>query len=176
MSHPRALRIFCDHKNMEYLLNPPKTLKAAAISRLYRWVLLLQNFRMTVFHLKGEFNRFADVLSRWAHLGGEIRELEEQQRAMEIFRPKRKNNSRISGTLEIVDPPLSTEKWIQVASLVAQATSEEALKPVLNGPYWSLAVNRWTDEEEYNDFLWRRISFLCPAYEEAWEPVTEEGA
>ena len=66
------------------------------------------------------------------------------------------------------------EKWIQVASLVAQATSEVALKPVLNGPYWSLAVSRWTEETEYNDFLWRRISFLSPTYEETWEPVTEE--
>ena len=81
---------------------------------------------------------------------------------MDVFRPKRHNNSRISGTIEIVDPPLSTEKWIQVASLVAQATGEEALKPILNGPYWSLAVSRWTEEEEYNDFLWRRVSFLSP--------------
>ena len=81
---------------------------------------------------------------------------------MEVFRPKRHNNSRISGTIEIVDPPLSAEKWIQVASLVTQATNEEALKPVLNRPYWSLAVSKWTEEEEYNDFLWRRSQLLIP--------------
>ena len=41
-----------------------------------------------MFDLKGEFNRFVDFLSRWAHLVGEVRELEEKQRAMEVFRPK----------------------------------------------------------------------------------------
>ena len=120
MSHPKNIKVFCDHKNMEYLLNPPRTLKAAAISRLYRWVLLLQNFKLTVFHLKGEFNKFADVLSRWAHLGQSIEEIEEQERAKELFRPTRTANKRVSGTIELIDPPEIDANWFAVAQYVAR--------------------------------------------------------
>ena len=174
MSHPRNIKVFCDHKNMEYLLNPPRTLKAAAISRLYRWVLLLQNFKLTVFHLKGEFNKFADIMSRWAHLGQSIEEIEEQERAKELFRPNRTKNKRVSGTIELIDPPDVGANWLTVAQYVARVSSDEALKPVLNSPYWSLAVERWSSDADYNEYLWKRISFLSPACQEKWEPITED--
>ena len=43
---------------------------------------------------------------------------------------------------------------------VSQAVTEEALKPILNGPYESVAVSQWSDEEKQSKLLWNRVGFL----------------
>jgi len=64
-SHPTPIILGTDHKNLYYLLNPGHETKSSSLSRLYRWVLKLQEFSLRVIHLPGEKNICADLLSCW---------------------------------------------------------------------------------------------------------------
>ena len=81
--HPREFRIFCDHQNLEAILNPSgkQVENKATLSRLYRRGVLISEFTFTIKHVPGQYNVFADLLTRWgitnvgvslAHRGGLI--------------------------------------------------------------------------------------------------------
>ena len=69
-SHPGGIKLFSDHKNLFYLLNPVDlTNRLSSFSRLHRWVLSIQEFLILVTHVGTDFNLFADLLSRWGYFG-----------------------------------------------------------------------------------------------------------
>ena len=49
-----------NHMNFIHMFKPPASAKSILISRLYRWVLVLQAFNLTVIHVKGRTNKVAD--------------------------------------------------------------------------------------------------------------------
>eukprot|EP00924_Labyrinthula_sp_SR-Ha-C_P000105 snap_masked-scaffold_39-processed-gene-1.25-mRNA-1 protein AED:0.34 eAED:0.35 QI:0/-1/0/1/-1/1/1/0/1006 len=63
------LDIYTDHKNLLFILNPPKNIKKSTLSRLHRWALLIQQTPINVYHCAGTENRMADLLTRWGYSG-----------------------------------------------------------------------------------------------------------
>ncbi len=54
---------------MVYILDSEDNVKASSIAKIYRWVLILQNFRLKVFHISSEENLFMDKITRWGYYG-----------------------------------------------------------------------------------------------------------
>jgi len=65
----RGVKVHTDHRNLICLFHPPRTVKTSTVCRLYRWVLLLQEFRIKVIHIQGNENIIADCLTRWGYNG-----------------------------------------------------------------------------------------------------------
>ena len=66
MSHYK-LRIFTDHRNLEFVLRPnaaPGPIGVPRMSRLERWALILQAFDYSIHYYPGELNGWADLFSR----------------------------------------------------------------------------------------------------------------
>jgi hypothetical protein len=67
----KGFRLYTDHANLVNLfrpdnLNPP--LSTTALDKVYRWLYLLSHFRIiSMQHLPGVKNLWADLLSRWGH-------------------------------------------------------------------------------------------------------------
>ena len=61
----RHVRIFMDHKNLKYILEPDKTTSKTTLMRLSRWALLIQSQRYTIYDIAGKENVAADLWSRW---------------------------------------------------------------------------------------------------------------
>ncbi|KAL0252215.1 hypothetical protein GEMRC1_001427 [Eukaryota sp. GEM-RC1] len=65
----RKIKLYCDHKNLAYLLTAPE--KSRIVKR---WLPLLCALDFDVFHVDGESNLFADLLSRLVpRLSSEVR-------------------------------------------------------------------------------------------------------
>ena len=57
-----------DHKNLIYLTNPRKAkVTSTAMSRLNRWAIAILETGVSIEHIPGTENVFADMLSRWAY-------------------------------------------------------------------------------------------------------------
>src|SRR5690606_13936256 len=48
---------------------------------------------------------------------------------------------------------------------------EERMVALLESPFYTYAVDKADESEEYEHFIWERVSFLHPAYEGKWEAV-----
>ena len=70
-THPSEIEVFTDHKNLIYLFKAPSETKLCSVGRLYRWALILQNYRLSVLHIDGDLNVIADLLSRWGYGDGD---------------------------------------------------------------------------------------------------------
>lgn len=59
--------MFCDHQNLVTILDSSgkQVENKATISRLYRWGVTLSEFNYTIQHVPGQYNVFADLLTRW---------------------------------------------------------------------------------------------------------------
>jgi hypothetical protein len=68
-----GFNLYCDHKNIVHLFHPESVqpaLKQSARIRVYNWLYLLSQYRINHFEwVKGEFNIWADLGSRWANPG-----------------------------------------------------------------------------------------------------------
>ena len=65
--HPSDVHVFCDHQNLISIMDPSgkQAENKNTLSRLYRWALRLSEVRYRVYHIPGQFNVFADMLTRW---------------------------------------------------------------------------------------------------------------
>ena len=65
--HPSDVHVFCDHQNLISIMDPSgkQAENKNTLSRLYRWALRLSEVRYKVYHIPGQFNVFADMLTRW---------------------------------------------------------------------------------------------------------------
>lgn len=73
--HPNEIRDFCDHPNLVSILHPSgkQAENKNTLSRLYRWGVILSEFSYTIQHVPGEFNVFADLLTRWGVREAEVK-------------------------------------------------------------------------------------------------------
>ena len=72
MSRPRLYKIWTDHKNLRYLLDPSTTgikVTKSTMDRLARWAWSIQGVCYRIRVLKGSMNIIADTLSRWGAQG-----------------------------------------------------------------------------------------------------------
>ena len=79
LGHGDRITLYTDHRNLEHLFNPEKSINAAHLDRLSRWMLTIQQVDLCVRHIKGEDNVAADLLSRWGNP-----HFEEKQRDLDI--------------------------------------------------------------------------------------------
>jgi hypothetical protein len=69
----KGIRIYCDHDNIVKIFRPEAinspSLSRTSIDKIYRWLYALVYVRMLCLeHLPGLRNKWADILSRWAHM------------------------------------------------------------------------------------------------------------
>jgi hypothetical protein len=57
--------LFTDHRNLAYVFTPSDMVSKATSQRLARWAVFLGQYRYTIYHIAGELNVWADLLSRW---------------------------------------------------------------------------------------------------------------
>ena len=71
LMQPQGFRVYSDHENLVSLFKPDALnpeLSKSALDKVYRWLYTLSSFRIiSMEHLKGQHNIWADLLSRWAH-------------------------------------------------------------------------------------------------------------
>jgi hypothetical protein len=68
LHRPGGFRSFTDHKNLRYIFNPASELASVpkyTADKLQRWGLMLMGYEYTIYHITGEENVWADLLSRW---------------------------------------------------------------------------------------------------------------
>eukprot|EP00924_Labyrinthula_sp_SR-Ha-C_P015340 snap_masked-scaffold_87-processed-gene-0.0-mRNA-1 protein AED:0.48 eAED:0.48 QI:0/-1/0/1/-1/1/1/0/1690 len=65
----RKIKIFTDHMNVKHLMSSPRDLKQSSFGRIQRWILTVQEFDVEVYHIGGQYNVLADLLTRWGYLG-----------------------------------------------------------------------------------------------------------
>ena len=140
----RRIKIFTDHSNIVHLFRPGKSLKACSVARLYRWVIILQSFRLVVYHVQGTVNKLADVLTRWATL-----ETPAEQPLMEIGNMQR--SDVIIGPVLLKNGTSTSAKYLCATNSVTVSKVDTA----------------W---ETFVDF---RISFLHPKFEPEWKPLSQ---
>jgi transposase InsO family protein len=64
----RGFILFTDHRNLTFIFNPRGQVASVAkpqADRLERWAMFLRSFSYDIFHINGEDNVWADMLSRW---------------------------------------------------------------------------------------------------------------
>ena len=68
----KEFKLFCDNRNLTYIYEPRRVLPSDPLprsteSRLLRWCEDISNFKFKIFHIKGEQNAYADMLSRFGN-------------------------------------------------------------------------------------------------------------
>ena len=86
--YPAKLKLLTDSLNLVYLFKPPGTVKMTSMSRPFRCVLLLQGFKLEVWHVSGTQNRLADTLTRWGYYGRALEDNEKPLTALEYIGSK----------------------------------------------------------------------------------------
>eukprot|EP00924_Labyrinthula_sp_SR-Ha-C_P009590 snap_masked-scaffold_22-processed-gene-0.32-mRNA-1 protein AED:0.43 eAED:0.43 QI:0/0/0/0.33/1/1/3/0/465 len=55
--------------NVKHLMSSPRDLKQSSFGRIQRWILTVQEFDVEVYHIGGQYNVLADLLTRSGYLG-----------------------------------------------------------------------------------------------------------
>ena len=84
--HSRPVQVFCDHKNLASIMDPSgaQAQNKNTLTRLYRWALQLSEIRYRVYHIPGQFNVFAELLTRW---GARVENLKVRLSSMTVSLP-----------------------------------------------------------------------------------------
>eukprot|EP00924_Labyrinthula_sp_SR-Ha-C_P001815 snap_masked-scaffold_91-processed-gene-0.38-mRNA-1 protein AED:0.44 eAED:0.45 QI:0/-1/0/1/-1/1/1/0/2328 len=65
----KEIKIFTDHLNIKYLMTGKRDVKQSTFGRIQRWILTIQEFNIVFYHIPGNRNVLADLLTRWGYLG-----------------------------------------------------------------------------------------------------------
>ncbi|KAG3062971.1 hypothetical protein PI125_g24431 [Phytophthora idaei] len=60
-----GFRLYCDHKNLVYVLAPDQEVRSHVCGKLQRWAFSLTGLQYQIEHVDGTANYWADLLSRW---------------------------------------------------------------------------------------------------------------
>ena len=63
-----GVSVFTDHANLKYILSPDPAVfnsRRQAADRVERWGIILRSFTFSIYHIPGEHNVCADLLTRW---------------------------------------------------------------------------------------------------------------
>eukprot|EP00924_Labyrinthula_sp_SR-Ha-C_P000685 augustus_masked-scaffold_7-processed-gene-0.45-mRNA-1 protein AED:1.00 eAED:1.00 QI:0/0/0/0/1/1/6/0/651 len=72
--HPERVRVYTDHKNLIFLARLRWAANKTQMTRLGRWAFRIQDSNLCFFHIKGEENIMADMISRWDNPDAAIEE------------------------------------------------------------------------------------------------------
>ena len=118
---PKPCRIFTDHRNLLYILDPnwrPTSTKKYTDAKLERWALKLQAFPFTIEHIAGEANVWADLISRWA-----------SSTVAEEVRPNTVSTRAVNDAKIFVERAATTETSLESGrSLVVSANLESSTR------------------------------------------------
>ena len=138
--HPKEFRVFCDHQNLATILNPSgkQVENKATLSRLYRWGVIMSEFSYTIQHVPGQFNVFADLLTRWGmtNVGVSLATMCERILDVAVSSVREKYENFIYDRVRPLERPdfsYPTEKQIlksQKENMVAQDVTTFRLKQV----------------------------------------------
>jgi|GEM_PF-2679083 len=144
------VNIFTDHKNLVYLFHPPKSAPKSTVSRLYRWVLLLQQYKLTVTHISGESNIVADFLTRWGVARDKERANCIDRVPSDDFQSKEKDGKLVVGntTINLYKSPY--KEYVRNRANWINNTED------------TLMFCRVTEAEEWDKFMEGYLSFLNP--------------
>ena len=81
--------IFTDHRNLVYIFNPRRRVPSMSkpqADRLERWALFLRCFDYEIFHVAGDSNVWADLLTRWGAVTASHCDANKAQRAGETVK------------------------------------------------------------------------------------------
>ena len=88
----RPFRLYTDHKNLVSMFSPSNVTRQTA-QKLQRWAMELMEFRYVIFHIAGEDNVWADLMTRWGAPDGavephvtrtvRVRRVQSEERALE---------------------------------------------------------------------------------------------
>ena len=157
-AHARPILVLTDHLNLVYLFRPPSSVRGTSISRLGRWVLLLQQYSLKVLHVKGIQNKVADMLSRWGYGNEEMTAPEAPQ--MQIEAVPETNNVRV-GEVEL----FNGRNLKTINELVNEKAAKEP-EVALVGTKKEVIDIDWTE------FTKNRVSFLFPKATHRFMEVT----
>jgi hypothetical protein len=65
----RTVHVHTDHRNLTFIYDPKSSnpnIASYVASNLQRWGVILSEFDYAVYHIDGELNYFADLMTRWA--------------------------------------------------------------------------------------------------------------
>lgn len=65
LEREQGVRIYCDHANLIKIFALGKEVKQHVRGKLQRWALKMIGIRYEVEHIRGEYNLWADIVSRW---------------------------------------------------------------------------------------------------------------
>ncbi|KAL0239743.1 hypothetical protein GEMRC1_009851 [Eukaryota sp. GEM-RC1] len=148
----RQLTIFCDHKNIVYLINQPERNRIVT-----RWIPFLSNFSFQIIHVEGPNNVFADLLSRLTPANPSLEsELPETSTCFSLF------------SVELYD----TEYYFDETPTKTECPKCGERMPYLTmpdhipceGPYFACrnCLNKLEPHEVYNDDERRALLHLYP--------------
>ncbi|KAL0239458.1 hypothetical protein GEMRC1_009566 [Eukaryota sp. GEM-RC1] len=148
----RQLTIFCDHKNIVYLINQPERNRIVT-----RWIPLLSNFSFEIIHVEGPNNVFADLLSRLTPANPSLEsELPETSTCFSLF------------SVELYE----TEYYFEETPTKTECPKCGERMPYLTmpdhipceGPYFACrnCLNKLQPHEVYNDDERRALLHLYP--------------
>ena len=146
LSHPDYIHLYTDHRNLIFLLSPPSSSKVSTIGRLFRWVKLIQNFKIEAHFLQGADNVIADLLSRWGYPKPRLLE-ESPVHELQVV-----NGKAVFGSLIV---PLESKVMREFVAASLKADNAEVLKAL-----------RVTTEDHFTTWMKNRISFLSPLYKD----------
>ena len=144
------VNVFTDHKNLVYLFHPPKSAPKSTVSRLYRWVLLLQQYKLTVTHISGESNIVADFLTRWGVSRDKERANCIDRLPSDDFQSKEKDGKLVVGntTINLYRSPY--KEYVRNRANWINQTED------------TLMFCRVTEADEWDKFMEGYLSFLNP--------------
>ena len=78
VANPDGFDLYTDHNNLIFLFDPLSVvpdLSATSLLKVLRWAVRLSMYRYTCYHIKGEENVWADLMSRWSSKAPTVRRI-----------------------------------------------------------------------------------------------------
>ncbi len=75
---PAGLYLYTDHNNLIFLFDPlavVEDMSQSSLRKVLRWAVKLSVYNYTCYHIKGEENVWADLLTRWSTVSATVRRL-----------------------------------------------------------------------------------------------------
>jgi hypothetical protein len=71
LERPEGFNLYTDHANLVFMLNPLSSsnkVRKNSVDKIHRWASNIFSLHFAIYHIAGEDNVFADLLTRWGGL------------------------------------------------------------------------------------------------------------
>ena len=137
---PNGFRVYCDHENLVSLFKPESinpALSKSAMDKVYRWLYTLGNYKLiSMEHLPGQHNVWADMLSRWAHptyydnVRGNVAVWSARKRNKLAEQKLRERGRELNEFLNLQFDPRATDYRLPNLAIIKEAQQEENLNDI----------------------------------------------